>query len=251
MLAFNSDRGGDMNLYIWRELDNSVTQVTRGPGGDYQATWSPDLRQLVFFSSRHGHADIYVVGTNVLSVPVRLTDAPGMDYNPFFSPDGRQIAFKSDRDGRGAIYLMDADGKNQRPLPRSAPGNSYWAGHYINWFDSESLLINVMVEGVEALHRVFIADGRLEKVSTLDPFPNIGGHGSFSPDRKRLMELDGPHAHIWVISLTNNAGELVYRKVPQASTIDYPWWSPDGRRATFDVSIPRNSELLMAEWSTP
>ncbi len=251
MLAFNSDRGGDMNLYIWRERDNSVTQVTSGPGGDYQATWSPDLRQLVFFSSRDGHADVYVVGTNALSVPVRLTDAPGMDFNPFFSPDGRHIAFESTRDGSRDVYLMDADGKNQRPLPRSAPGNLYLNSHYINWFDGESLLGRVKVEGVTDLYRVFIADGRLEKVSTLDPFPSIGGHGSFSPDRKRLMDLDGPHAHIWVISLTENAGELVYRKVPQASIIDYPWWSPDGRRATFDVSIPRNSELLMAEWSTP
>ncbi len=251
MLAFNSDRGGDMNLYIWRERDNSVTQVTSGPGGDYQATWSPDLRQLAFFSSRGGHGDIYVVGTNAISKPVQLTVAPGLDYNPFFSPDGRHIAFLSEREGQFDTYLMDADGKNQRRLPRSAPGHRYRSGHYINWFDSDSLLKQVAVEGVEALYRVFIADGRLEKISTLDPFPNIGGHGSFSPDRKRLMDLDGPHAHIWVISLGNNAGELVYRKLPQASTIDYPWWSPDGRWATFDVSIPRNSELLMAEWETP
>ncbi len=249
MIAFNSDRGGDMNLYIWREKDDSVTQVTAGPGGDYQATWSPDLRQLVFFSSRGGHGDIYVVSTNALSTPVQLTDAPGLDFNPFYSPDGRHIAFHSEREGQFDLYLMDADGKNQRRLPRSAPGHRYALGHYINWFDGNSLLNVVEVERVNALYRVFIADGRLEKISTLDPWPGIGGHGSFSPGRKQFMNLDGPHAHIWVVSLTSNAGGVIYRKLPQASTIDYPWWSPDGRWATFDVSIPRNSELLLAEWS--
>jgi Tol biopolymer transport system component len=189
-----------------------------------------------------------VVSTNANSTPVRLTDTPVLDFNPFFSPDGRQIAFLSERDGQMDIYLMDADGKNQRRLPKSHPGNRYALGHYINWLDNASLLNGVQVEGAMAFYRVFVADGRLEKVNTIDPVPAIGGHGSFSPDRKRFMNLDYPHAHIWVISLTENAGKIVYQKLPQASTIDYPWWSPDGRWATIDVSIPRNSELLMAEW---
>jgi hypothetical protein len=29
---------------------------------------------------------------------------------------------------------------------------------------------------------------------------------------------------------------------------DYPWWSPDGRWATFDLVKPRVSELLLAKW---
>jgi len=245
MMAFNSDRGGDMNLYIWRERDNSVTQVTSGPGGDYQATWSPDLKQLAFFSSRSGNAEIYLVSTNANSEPKRLTDNPGLDYNPFISPDGKRIAFASERAGLTDLYVMNLDGSDQRILVRGAG-----ISHFHTWFDNESVFNQVMVDNEFAYYRIFL-DGRLEKANTIFPLPGIGGHGSFSADRRHYMDLDGPHERIWVISLSSNEGEIVYHKPPTASLIDYPWWSPDGHWATFDVSIPRNSELLMAEWASP
>ena len=243
MVAFNSDRDGDMNIYIWRERDNSITKVTSGSGGDYQATWSPDRQKLVFFSSRTGNAEIYVTGTNANSTPIQLTHNPGLDINPFFSPDGKQIVFGSERNGRVTIYIMNADGSNQRAL-REGVG----FGHFIPWFDTESIFVHASADGQDDFHRLFVSDGRLEKANTLSPAAAVGGHGSFSPDRKHYMDLDNAHAHIWVLSLNGNQGQVVYTKPPGAAQIDYPWWSSDGKWATFDVSIPRHSTLHLAEW---
>jgi len=243
MVAFNSDRNGDMNIYIWREKDNSVTQVTSGPGGDYQPTWSPDLQKLVLFSSRSGNSEIFVVGTNANSKPVQLTQNPGFDINPFFSPDGKQIAFASERGEGPTVYVMNSDGSGQRPIM-----SNLGFGHFLPWFDKDSLFKVYMVNGQYDFHRVFTADGRVERVNTISPSPNIGGHGSFAPDRRHYMDLDAPHARIWVISLSANEGGIVYQKPPSAAQIDYPWWSSDGRWATFDLTVPKNSELFIADW---
>ena len=51
-IAFNSDRLGEMNIWV-RELESGAErQVTTGAGGDYQPAWTPDGRELVFFSAR-------------------------------------------------------------------------------------------------------------------------------------------------------------------------------------------------------
>ena len=43
-----------MNLWLRVVADSTERQLTQGPGGDYQPTWSPDGSRIVFFSARAG-----------------------------------------------------------------------------------------------------------------------------------------------------------------------------------------------------
>jgi len=57
-IAFNSDRNGEMNLYVHSLVDNSNRQVTKGPGGDFQPQWSPDgnaIGVLLFSRGQRGN----------------------------------------------------------------------------------------------------------------------------------------------------------------------------------------------------
>jgi TolB protein len=67
-IAFNSDRGGEMNIYVHSLQDGSTTQLTSGPGGDYQPQWSPDGNHLAFFSSRTGNTYIWTVDLTTKSL---------------------------------------------------------------------------------------------------------------------------------------------------------------------------------------
>lgn len=49
--------------------------------GDWEPTWSPDRRQIVFESERVGHPEIYVMGVNGID-PINLTQHPAPDGNP-------------------------------------------------------------------------------------------------------------------------------------------------------------------------
>ncbi|HET7746114.1 MAG TPA: protein kinase, partial [Vicinamibacteria bacterium] len=43
-IAFNSDRAGDMHLWVVPAAGGEARQLTHGQGGDYQPAWSPDGR---------------------------------------------------------------------------------------------------------------------------------------------------------------------------------------------------------------
>ena len=92
VIAFNSDRLGEMNIWVRSKADSTDRQLTRGPGGDYQPNWAPDGRSIVFFSARSGNPDIWAVQLADGRL-TQLTQDPATDTNPFYSPDGHRSLF--------------------------------------------------------------------------------------------------------------------------------------------------------------
>ena len=191
-IAYNSDREGDMNLYIHSLEDGSNRRLTRGPGGDYQASWAPrDVGLITFFSARSGNPDIWTV--RVADGELRqLTSHPAQDINPFFSPDGTKIAFMSDREPTKYIFVMNPDGSNLKRLRKQRTG-----GHFCPWFpDGQSVACGTRVDGIHCFVRIFLDDGRLE---TRFREPRGGGHASFSPDGSKHMDLVSHKVAIFTI----------------------------------------------------
>src|SRR5260370_36248216 len=116
-----------MNLYIHSMADNSNRQLTRGLGGDFQPQWSPDGRRLVFFSSRAGNADIWLVDISSGAM-TQLTSDHALDIHPFFSPDGAYIAFQSARSCRLEVWRMKSHRREPRQLSKSGV-----TGHFLPW----------------------------------------------------------------------------------------------------------------------
>src|SRR5437867_9350820 len=98
MIAFNSDRTGEMNIWLHALETGESRQLTKGPGGDFQPNWSPDGEGIAFFSTRAGTADIWYFDIKSAELK-QLTSGKSVDVNPFFSPDGKLIAYNSDQSG--------------------------------------------------------------------------------------------------------------------------------------------------------
>lgn len=74
---------------------------------DYNASFSPDGKWIVFTSEREGSADIYRVHIDGSGLE-RLTDDPAYDDQGALSPDGSQLAFVSSRgSGSADIWVLD------------------------------------------------------------------------------------------------------------------------------------------------
>jgi dipeptidyl aminopeptidase/acylaminoacyl peptidase len=86
---------------------------------DYEPFWSPDSRQIVVVSNRHGGMKLHVMNADSTSHGSdmrQLTFGNDEDDTPAWSPDGKKIAFVSIRNGVSQIFVMNADGTNIRQL---------------------------------------------------------------------------------------------------------------------------------------
>ncbi len=236
-IAFNSDRGGDMNIWLYSVKDGSTHQVTTGRGGDFQANWSPDGKKIAFFSSRSGTPNIWVADAATRGL-TPLTKNSGININPFFSPDGARIAYQSDRSGRNEMWMMNSDGSGQRQLT-----NTGAAGHFMRWTNSgDAIIFRCLCGGKLATMKISANGG--------EPQPFVeqmgGSHMSFSPDRSRIMDVVG-HKVLWVTPVHGAPPQKVYEFPAASVRIDYPVWSPDGRWVLFDRLKPQGGDIWMME----
>ncbi len=237
-IAFNSDRSGDMNIYVHSLLDRSNQQITKGQGGDFQPQWSPNGKQLVFFSSRAGNADIWLVDLAANSLK-QLTSDPALEINPFFSPDGSRVAFQSDRSGRLEVWVMNADGSDQRQLTRIGV-----TGHFLRWSrDGDSVFFRCPCGGKPQTYQVSL---RADDPVPINSEIAGGSHMSFSPNYSLVMDVVG-HKTLWVTPATTGKPVKVYEFPDGESRIDYPVWSPDGRWVLFDRFRPQGGDIWAIE----
>jgi Tol biopolymer transport system component/predicted Ser/Thr protein kinase len=233
-VAFNSDRAGDMNIWLFTLAGSSTRQVTTGRGGDFQPNWSPDEKRIAFFSSRSGIPNIWEV--EIASGTLKhLTSSAGVNVNPFYSPDGKRIAYQSDQSGRLEVWVMDADGGSPRQLTDVGV-----TGHFMRWTaDGTAIVFRCTCSGKPATMNVSLSGG--------DPQPFAetmlgGSHMSFSPDRSRIMDVVG-HRVLWVSPVNGGKPEKVYEFSDPDVRIDYPVWSPDGRWVMFDRFRPQGGDI--------
>ena len=93
-------------------------------GDDWFPKWSPDGKQIAFYSSDEvDNGDIWVMNADGSDMK-QLTGGPTHDIRLTWSPDGKRIAFAREekvlKDGRekwrGDIYVVDVDGSNLERL---------------------------------------------------------------------------------------------------------------------------------------
>jgi Tol biopolymer transport system component/predicted Ser/Thr protein kinase len=234
MVAFNSDRVGDMNVWLFTVADSNTRQLTTGHGGDFQANWSPDENKIAFFSSRSGSPNIWEV--EIASGTLRrLTSNSGVNVNPFYSPDGKLIAYQSDQSGRLEVWVMNADGSSPRRLT-----NVGITGHFMRWAaDGSGVVFRCTCGGKPATMKVSLSGG--EPQSFAETMMG-GSHMSFSPDRTRIMDVVG-HKVLWVSPVNGGKPEKVYEFPDADVRIDYPVWSPDGKWVMFDRFRPQGGDI--------
>lgn len=105
-VVYSSFRPAGWNLYYHPEPGAKAVKLTNHPSLDYDASFSPDGRWVVFTSERNGNASVYVLDLKKRSEPGLLIKSDAMDDQAAISPDGRWLVFVSTIGGNSDIYRL-------------------------------------------------------------------------------------------------------------------------------------------------
>jgi Tol biopolymer transport system component len=197
-----------MTLYIANADGSNERPLFAISGFDYNPSFSPDGKWIVFTSERNGsgEADLYRVHVDGSGLE-RLTDDPALDDQAAFSPDGNQIAFVSSRGAHNAsIWILDLKTRKARNLT-GAPALQAPAGKMNGFFRPS-----------------WSPDGEWVAFSSDRNF-DFKPHVYPSPGWEHPQELS-----IYVI---RHDGSELRRLTPAGVSDGSPKWSPDGKRIVF------------------
>ena len=229
---------------------------------DYEPFWSPDGKQIVLISSRHGGMKVHVMDASSISHGSdmrQLTTDEAEDDAPAWSPDGKKITFVSIRGGVSQIFVMNADGTDVRQLTKGNAENIHptWSP------DSERILFNTTqfvgataANGTNVPSDNKVIGEQIDKkmdLATIRPdgsdlkrITTGGGctYASFSPDSMSILHrrINGALSQISVMKADGSDD----RNISGEGNIDgWPAWSSDGRRVIFSRRVKDAFQLFV------
>lgn len=111
------------SLYTMRSVPNApatrliMPQLTKSLArlGDRGAAWSPDGRQIAFYSDRAGNSDLYLINQDGSGLR-QITTNKAPDSEPSWSPDGTTLVFLSTRTTHTELWMTSLTGMSPGPL---------------------------------------------------------------------------------------------------------------------------------------
>ena len=211
---------GTGQIYSINPDGTGLRQLTRvaEPAVAGQPDWSPDGRQIAFFSDLSGDARLYVMDRDGANRRLVFAEQPGyQDVFPRYTPDGNRFVFQRCRppDNVCAIYSVRVDGTQLRALTQFQGGmqetvdsdpsvsldghriafvrffaGGIWAQVHVMWADGSGAH-PVTPPALEAFGPDWTPDGRQILVSSKCCRPNSAIY-QVRPDGTGLQRLTSP-----------------------------------------------------------
>jgi len=222
-IAFITTQYGNKEVAIMDWDGHNLLPLTRNGSINLNPDFSPDGRELVFTSYKHGNPDLFKRALSS-TVEIPLSKRKGLNITGAWSPDGARIALTLSKDGNAEIYTIARDGSDPQRLtvspaievsPVWSPDGSHIA------FVSDRL----------GKPQIFVMDangGNVRRLTTSGAY-NVNPRWSPKGDKIAYARMQGGEFNIFVIN-ADGSGDT---QLTATGSNENPAWSPDGRFIAF------------------
>lgn len=234
-IVFIDETGTPQNrvkrLAVMDQDGANVEYLTRGNELVLTPRFSPNMKEVAYFSYKEGKPKVYLMDLN--SRNSRLVgNFPGMTFAPRFSPDGKKLIISLTSRGNSDIYTYDLATQTKQKLTNHPSINT--SPSYSP--DGRQIVFNSDRGGNQQLY-IMNADGsNVRRISF--------GEGTYatpvwSPrgDYIAFTKIRGGQFHIGVIK-PDGSGE---RLITNGFLVESPTWAPNGRVLMFYRQSPSNA----------
>jgi TolB protein len=233
LIVFSKKRHGNVDLYTATASGKHLRRLTKAPGQDLYAAWSPDGTRIAYTYYFRSQYSVWITSAT-RGRPRRLTPRGVGTFDPSWSPDGTHLAVGVETpDGADDIEVLDV-ATGALTNVTNAPGDDLdpaWSpdGAHIafatNRDDPNGNNYDIYVTTL---------DGSTQTRATTTPDAD-DGVPVWSPDGSRLAYVAATDAfRIVVMNADGSNGAFLTVGLE-------PAWSPDGTRIVF----ARDNQILV------
>jgi hypothetical protein len=143
-VLFNSDRGGNLDLWEMELASGTLHRVTVGEGDDWDPAYTADGNSVLLSSNRGGNFEVWTGGSDGSSF--RQVSHDGVDAeNPTQTADGKWIVYASANTAKRGLWKVHPDGSGAVQIleggiaiPEVSPD-----GAWVSYVDAERNLLRV------------------------------------------------------------------------------------------------------------
>jgi Tol biopolymer transport system component len=234
-LAFDSNRGGNYDIWRMPVAGGEPVQVTTNPANDFAPAWAPDGRSLSFQSMRNGNRDLFTIAVDGTDERQR-TGSPAEELDSHWSPDGKSLVYEAVTRDLDVLRVLDLADGTTRDL---------WQGEYARWSPAGGEIAAIAPDGL----RVGPAAGGASRLLVPRPDRNSGPYlCSWSADAQTLYYLyrDGAGWSIRSVPAGSGASRVLVRFGDGDVQPSRYAFTTDGRRFYFTAG-QREADVWVAE----
>ncbi|MFP3881623.1 MAG: TolB family protein [Actinomycetota bacterium] len=234
-LVFDSDRSGNLDLWLLEEGSTEPIQLTEDSGSDRVGTLTNDGEAVIFSTDRAGgpdsptglrRFDLYQVDI-ATGEETHLLGSRTYNSGAVLSPDGSTMAFSSDASGSTHIYLAGPDASSPEQITDENATNSG-----PEWSPDGTQIVYSSHSGDSWDIWIMNADGSDRRPLIEDEADSSSP--AWSPDGTRIVfhsDQDGEADNLYSYDLDT---EEITQLTSGPASDRYATWSPDGEWIAFD-----------------
>jgi Tol biopolymer transport system component len=241
-LLFSSDRWGRAGIFTMPLAGGPWQRVSTLEAEGTMARWSPDGKHVAYTRGTAGESSIVVQPLGGLTVrPIAAVARGSANIQAAeWSPDGRALSFtRQSEAGESTIQVADLASGGVRQV--AAPGGLVL---FASWSpDGRRLVFQREAGGPRQIWTVPVEGGEASEISKGNT--RELSHPQWSPRDPDRVLVVVDHKNLATLSVATGTVIPLTRYDDSTRYVDYPSWSPDGRKVYFSMTRTVGDLILL------